>query len=267
MPSLLVVDDTPLIRSTIAQVVRRDAAEIAQVFEAVNGIEAVELARRRRPEIVLMDIRMPGLDGLQASAAIRAELPQTRIIILSAYDEFPYVQKALQLGAVDYLLKPVRPSRLLALLAKVCEELRAEHEQAQQAAARPEPEQAERPVGAEPAGGADPIQQALDYIRQHHQRPDISLNDVAAAVNLSPSHLAHLLRERAGVSYKQQLTALRIEAARRLLRTTDMTISAVGEAVGYQNATNFYRLFQREVGMTPAEFRKGAAEEGVRREA
>jgi YesN/AraC family two-component response regulator len=260
MPSLLVVDDTPIIRSTIAQVVRRDAPEIAQVYEAANGVEAVELARRRRPDIVLMDIRMPALDGLQASAIIRAELPQTRVIILSAYDEFPYVQKALKLGAVDYLLKPIRPAKLLAVLAQLCAELRAERERARQEA-QAYAEQPPAAAASETAAAArDPIQLALDYIRQNHQRPDISLNDVAEAVNLSPSHLTHLLKERAGVSYKQQLTALRIEAARGLLRSTNLTISAIGEAVGYQNATNFYRLFQRETGMTPAEFRRGAAE-------
>ncbi|NTW00164.1 MAG: helix-turn-helix transcriptional regulator, partial [Oscillochloris sp.] len=106
----------------------------------------------------------------------------------------------------------------------------------------------------------DPIQQALDYIEQNHQRPDISLSDVAEAVNLSPSHLAHLLKERVGVSYKQQLTSLRMKAAKHLLRTTNLTINAIGEAVGYQNATNFYRLFNRETGMTPAEFRRQVGE-------
>lgn len=246
MPSLLVVDDTPIIRSTIARVVRRDVAAIADVYEAVNGLEAIEIARARRPEIILMDIRMPGLDGLQASATIRAELPQTRIVILSAYDEFPYVQRALKLGAVDYLLKPVRPASLVEILAKICADLRATQELPPAIA----------PGAAPPA--PDPIQQALDYIQQNHHRPDISLNDVAEAVSLSPSHLAHLLKERAGVSYKQQLTAQRIDAARHLLRTTNLTINAIGEAIGYQNATNFYRLFQRETGMTPAEFRRSA---------
>lgn len=261
MPGLLVADDTPIIRGTIAHIVRRDVAVIGQVYEAADGLEAVELARRRRPEIVLMDIRMPGLDGLQASALIRAELPQTRIIILSAYDEFPYVRRALQLGAVDYLLKPIRPARLSAILSQVCADLRAEHEQLQQLAVGAGAERAFAASAAEaPAAAQEPIQLALDYIRQNHQRPDISLNDVAAAVNLSPSYLAHLLRERAGVSYKQQLTALRIETARRLLRTTHLTINAIGEAVGYQNATNFYRMFQRETGMTPAAFRKVAGE-------
>jgi two-component system response regulator YesN len=268
MPDLLVVDDTPIIRSTIAQVVRRDCPAIGQVYEAANGVEAVELARRQRPAIILMDIRMPGLDGLQASALIKAEPPQTRILILSAYDEFLYVKEALKLGAVDYLLKPIRPAKLLEALAQVCDELRDERERAQRLAGAPVDApgtgeaDAQRQYAPEAGGPAapDPIQQAIDYIRQNHQRPDISLNAVAEAVNLSPSHLAHLLKERAGLSYMQHLTSLRIETARRLLRSTNLTVSAIGEAVGYQNATNFYRLFQRETGMTPAEFRKSAAE-------
>jgi two-component system, response regulator YesN len=102
----------------------------------------------------------------------------------------------------------------------------------------------------------DLIQQALDYIHQNQYRPDITLAEVADMVNLSPSHLAHLLKERAGVSYKQYLTGLRMEAAKRLLRTTNLTINSIGEAVGYQNATNFYRLFQRETGLTPAAYRR-----------
>lgn len=259
MLSFLVADDTPIIRSTIAQVVRQRASEIAHVYEAANGLETLALVRRTRPEIVLIDIKMPGLDGLQAATIIRAELPRTRIIILSAYDEFPYVQKALKLGAVDYLLKPLRPAKLLAILAQLCHEIRAERAQAPATPGeRSHPEQGDE-FETSPAIH-DPIQQALDYIQQNHQRPDISFNEVAEAVSLSSSHLAHLLKERTGMSYKQQLTALRIEAARRLLRTTNLTISAVGEAVGYQNATNFYRLFQRETGMTPAEFRKSASE-------
>lgn len=261
MPSLLVVDDTPIIRTTIAQVVSRDTS-FSPVLQAANGVEAVALARQHRPDIILMDIKMPGLDGLQASAIIKAEQPQSRIIILSAYDEFSYVQGALKIGAVDYLLKPVRPATLLTLLAQVSEGLSVERERAH----------AERLASVEHVNtmvstnastfvaSHDPIQQALDYIEQNHQRPDISLSDVAEAVNLSPSHLAHLLKERVGVSYKQQLTSLRMKAAKHLLRTTNLTINAIGEAVGYQNATNFYRLFNRETGMTPAEFRRQVGE-------
>ena len=94
----------------------------------------MELARRILPDIVLMDIKMPGMDGLQATAIIREELPATKIIILTAYDEFSYVQKALKLGAVDFLLKPVRPAKLIEVLNEVYGQLMAERRELLEAA-------------------------------------------------------------------------------------------------------------------------------------
>jgi two-component system response regulator YesN len=104
----------------------------------------------------------------------------------------------------------------------------------------------------------DPIQQAVEYIYENRYQPGISLKNVADVVNLSPSHLAHCLKTRLGMSYMKYLTSLRIEQAKKLLRTTDLTVSTVAEKVGYQNTTNFYRLFQRETGMTPALYRQSS---------
>ena len=76
MAGLLLADDSPIIRSTIARIVAREKTELYPIVEASNGEEAVELARRILPDIVLMDIKMPGMDGLQATATIREELQQ-----------------------------------------------------------------------------------------------------------------------------------------------------------------------------------------------
>ncbi|MCB0225363.1 MAG: response regulator, partial [Anaerolineae bacterium] len=102
MPSLLVVDDTELIRNTINNIVSKEDIAISAVYEAENGEQAVSIARRHHPDIIFMDIKMPGMNGLQATAVIRKEFPDTKIVMLTAYDEFSFVQEALQLGAVDY---------------------------------------------------------------------------------------------------------------------------------------------------------------------
>ena len=134
MAGLLLADNSPIIRSTIARIVAREKTELYPIVEASNGEEAVELARRILPDIVLMDIKMPGMDGLQATAIIREELPATKIIILTAHDEFSYVQKALKLGAVDFLLKPVRPAKLIEVLNEVYSQLIAERRKLLEAA-------------------------------------------------------------------------------------------------------------------------------------
>ena len=87
-------------------------------------------------------------------------------------------------------------------------------------------------------------------------RPDISLQEVAEAVNLSSSHFSSQFKTAVGVSYVKYLTSMRLKEAQKLLRTTDYNITTVAEMVGYPNATNFYRHFQRHIGMTPAAYRE-----------
>ncbi|MDQ0327656.1 two-component system response regulator YesN [Rhodopseudomonas julia] len=247
-------DDTPIIRSTISRVVAAEALDFANVWEAKNGSEAVEVARRERPELILIDIKMPGVDGLEAAAIIKAELPRTRLIFLTAYDEFAYVQRALKIGALDYLLKPIRPTKLGELLRKlhgeICTELSASSANDAEIARDVTP--AATPCAPE----RDPVKRAVAFISENYADENMSLAAVANVAHLSPSHLAHRFRECVGVSYKQFLTEKRIEAAKDLLLTTDTTNEAVAEQVGYANVTNFYRLFQRETGMTPAQFRR-----------
>lgn len=247
MPSLLVVDDTPLIRSTIVNLLEREHLSFSAVFEARNGVEAVECARRKKPDVVLMDIRMPGLDGLEASSQIRAELPNTRIVFLTAYDDFGYAQKALKLGAVDYLLKPVRPAKLVEVLDKLLEDIRADAATNNLLV----PIKSSTPQSIR----RDPVKRAVAFIQQHYDRP-ISLAEVARSAHISPSHLAYTFKNSLGTSYKQYLTAQRIDAAKRLLQTTDWAVEVIAEQVGYPNVTNFYRLFQRETGQTPASYRR-----------
>ena len=126
MARILIADDMPVIRSALGQMLRQANLGYSAVFEAANGEEAVEIARRYKPDNVLMDIKMPGLNGLQAAELIRQDSPTVKIVMLTAYDEFNYVQKALTLGVRDYLLKPVRPDMLVTLLTDIQAEIERE---------------------------------------------------------------------------------------------------------------------------------------------
>jgi len=126
MTSILIADDMPVIRSALTRIISEQKGLFSPVLEAANGEEAVALARTHRPDIILMDIKMPGLTGLQATSIIQQEQPDVKIVMLTAYNEFSYVQKALKLGARDYILKPVRPKKLMQLLAEIRQELHDE---------------------------------------------------------------------------------------------------------------------------------------------
>ncbi|MGF1432513.1 response regulator [Kitasatospora sp. LaBMicrA B282] len=120
MTRVLVVDDQVLIRVGLAALLRA-APGMEVVGEAAGGAEAVALAAAERPDIVLMDIRMPGMDGITATGRILAEAtePAPRIIILTTFDLDEYVYAALRAGAAGFLLKDTPPERLLAAVETV----------------------------------------------------------------------------------------------------------------------------------------------------
>ncbi len=123
MPGILIADDLPLIRAGIINVLTQHQVPLQPFLEAADGKDAVQMARLYKPDIILMDIKMPNLDGLQATSQIRAEQQDVKVVMLTAYNEFSYIQKALKLGACDYLLKPVRPTRLIELLEEIQKEI------------------------------------------------------------------------------------------------------------------------------------------------
>lgn len=118
MTRVLVADDQPLIRSGFRQLVD-SAPAFRTVGEASTGAEAVELAARHRPDLVLMDVRMPVMDGIEATRRICAARPATRVLIVTTFDLDEYVYGALQAGAAGFLLKDTPPADLLRGFAVV----------------------------------------------------------------------------------------------------------------------------------------------------
>ncbi len=123
---LLIADDEDLVRRGLTALIERDAPEVTIVGAAVDGEDALDVAGRTAPDVVLTDIRMPGMSGLDLIQHLRASQPHLRCIILSGYDEFDYARRAVSLGVTEYLLKPVDPDELLGLLKRMHGEIDAE---------------------------------------------------------------------------------------------------------------------------------------------
>ena len=117
---VLVVDDQAMVRAGF-RLLLADEPDIEVVAEAGNGLEAVAEAARHRPDVVLMDIRMPELDGLEATRRILAADPNARILILTTFDLDEYVHRALKAGASGFVLKDDPPERLIAAVRTVAE--------------------------------------------------------------------------------------------------------------------------------------------------
>src|SRR5579859_1201324 len=117
---LLLADDHALLRQGTAELLRREP-DLEVVAEARDGLEAVELARRLKPDIVIMDVRMPVLSGIEATRRICDSFPSIKVLILTAHDDDEYVLSLLQAGASGYLLKTAPASELVKALRQVQE--------------------------------------------------------------------------------------------------------------------------------------------------
>ena len=116
---LILVDDEEEVRKGILEKIEWNKYGFEVVGEAENGIEALEKAERTLPDLIITDIKMPFMDGLELSERIREKLPTTRIIILTGFDEFEYAKKAIKLDVVEYALKPISADELIEVLIRV----------------------------------------------------------------------------------------------------------------------------------------------------
>lgn len=124
MYSLMIAEDETIERTTFKMLLSKYLPEIEVVAEAANGREAFELAQEFRPDIIIMDLKMPGIDGIEAIRLLNSKAGfKSRIVILTAYDNFNYIQEALRLGVSDYLLKPAKREKIIHTLRKVIEEI------------------------------------------------------------------------------------------------------------------------------------------------
>lgn len=127
MFKILVADDEYLERKALSIILGEKSGidNIEIVGEAADGKEVVELAREKKPDIIFMDVKMPGMNGLKAIKLIKENSSNTRFVILTAYDEFEYVQEALSLGIEEYLLKPVKPQKVRELVSRLVNKIQS----------------------------------------------------------------------------------------------------------------------------------------------
>lgn len=249
MLKVLVVDDETFVRRGI--VVETDWASMgcAVVAEAGNGLEALEAVHRFHPDLIISDIRMPKMDGIQLLKALREEDNDVPLIFLTAYSEFEYAQQALRYFAFDYLLKPFEDGELEECVLRAKKEIEEARDDRKQ--------QEGQAILAAPEDATDKsryIREALAYIAEHCGDSDISIGAVSAALGISEGHLSHLFKKETNYTVAAYITRYRMRAAMKLLEDCHNRVSDVAEKVGYRDITYFSSTFKKIVGMTPSEY-------------
>lgn len=241
--NLLIADDERIARLFIRHVIEREAAPVATVYEAADGREAVALAVRYKPDLVFLDIRMPELDGLQAAAAIMAELPDAQVVIVTAYGDFDYARTALRAGVVDYLLKPARTSEIM-------DKVRAAHARKNKLAppARPARGVAERE--------AHPLVAAVTRHVAQHLSDKLTLHSIGRAVFASPSYVSRMFKKHTGEALMEYILEQRLSAARDLLARTSLSITEIADRTGFATSAYFAACFHKQSGLSPSAYRR-----------
>lgn len=251
MHRIAIAEDEEISRRALCRMCEQSGCPVEVVYQAVTGRQLLEALSKARPEIVLMDVVMPGTDGLAATRAVHELYPATRIVIISAHDRFEYAQEALRAGAVDYLLKPVRAEQLATLLKKLCAELDSEH--TRKPVARAAIEDTATPQDSSPYYAA--MKRADAYIAEKFAR-SLTLEQVASHVDMAPTYFSRIFKQEHDCTFTDYLARTRLEEAKRLLRTTTLSIADIGHAVGYQGANYLAEVFKASEGITPGTYRR-----------
>lgn len=264
MIRLLIADDEKLEREALAELVQRRFEREVVLEVAENGRKAADTAVLWGADLILMDIEMPGMSGLDAARAVLAQRPSCRVIFVTAYSLFQYAHEAVHLGACDYLLKPVDPDELEASVRRAMRQIETERKLEELAAARPQPEQTETEEEAEDAPEeSENSQTALVMAHVHRYLEDnymfdLSLDSVGEILHISPAYLSAQFKKYQKMNFLDCLTELRINAAKELLTDPFRSSAEVASMVGYEDASYFARAFKKRTGMTPTQYRRQA---------
>lgn len=237
---LLICDDERMIREGIRQAVDWASIGVGVVDTAADGEEGWAWVCDHRPELVLTDIRMPKMDGLEFLNKIMVAFPYTKVILLTGYDDFKYAQQAIRSRAYDYIMKPSNPEVLIRTCKSALEEWAASAKRT----VLKEPDQDETEVLA---------QRIVRYVQDHYMHA-ISLETAAKEIHMSTVHLNRIMKKEMGTTFLEYLTHIRIEEAKRLLQTTKKTVYEICFAVGYNDPKYFSQLFRKVAGSKPSEF-------------
>lgn len=229
MIKVIVIDDQPLEGKMIGFTLTRSCPYAEYGGQAFNARDGIVLAEHEQPDIVFLDITMPGADGISVIGDIRRACAKARIVMLTAHDDFDYIRRAMRAGANDYLLKPTRPKDVTEAVERWAD-LPGKREE-------------------------DPIAMAKNYVEDHLDQ-NITLAVVAEKLYLSPTYFSRLFKQRTNHTFSAWLAERRILRAQRYLDETNLSIADIATQVGYQEANSFTRLFKQITGISPTEYRK-----------
>lgn len=236
---VLIVDDEEIIRRGLRMILEEIVTGFTVAGTVKNGAEAMEFLKVQEIDVVITDIRMPQMGGIELTKQIRMQWPQMPIVILSGYDDYEYLREALKEGVKDYLLKPVDRVEL----TKCMETIRNRWDD-QSSHDKPD---------ASPGSGS--VVRLVKEIVESRLSEELTLQTISRDVNYNYSYLSSLFKQETGQSFSEYLTGRRMELAQKLLKESRLKVHEIGMRCGYPNTKYFLSQFRKATGETPSQYR------------
>lgn len=238
---LLLADDERIERSILYRKLSRELGEECEFIQAENGSEAVELFKEHHPQIAVLDIAMPELDGIEAASRIRQMDENCVIIFLTAYSDFQYTRQAIRLAGGT--LKSCETGAAVPGTGVV----KKESDPIQELDTDDIPEDSG-------AMSDKTMREIRDFVSQNYMH-DISMQDAANYMRYSDTYFCRLFKQGFGCNFTTYLTRYRMKEAVRLLKNTELSVKEIALKTGYSDSNYFAKVFKRINGVIPSEFR------------
>jgi two-component system, response regulator YesN len=255
MLKLMIVDDEPYILKGLMNIIEKGSTPCSEIVSAYDGIDALEKLENFRPDLLITDINMPEMTGLELIKAVQAKGFCNRFVILTGYDDTAYLRQAIRCKVIDYLLKPINKTELYDVLANLSIELlNLESRNKDNTYVTMDSDSPLRNLDF--GQMSKNIRKIIKYIEENYAK-DISLDQLAEYVFLHPNYISSLFKKETGLTFIHYLHLFRIKKAKEIMiNDKDMSFHQISEEVGYENVRHFFNVFKKYSGETPGKFRE-----------
>lgn len=267
MHQVVIIDDNKIAVEAIAKTTDWDKCGCQMAGCAYDGIAGLRLIREKAPDIVIIDIQMPGLNGLDVIRTLKEERESIQFIIISGYGEFEYAQKAIRYGVRDYLLKPIMAEEMEEALLHVAAALDKRKEEQGQAQGGweeepPDPLEVKLAAIRERKEKYSPmVAKALEYVDQN-LGSSLTQADICRKLLVSTGHFGKCFKRETGVGFAAYVTMAKMEKARILLRDPKNRVNEVARMLGYGDYVYFFQVFKKQFGYAPSEIKTSGRKKG-----
>ncbi|MGN1001900.1 MAG: helix-turn-helix domain-containing protein [Oscillospiraceae bacterium] len=245
MYKVMIVDDEPWVLERLREIADWEMLGFALAAEEDEAALAWEHLLLMEPDVVITDINMPVISGLELLERARNRGLETEFLIVSGYDDFRYAQKAIEIGVFHYFLKPLERGEFTSVLQRLKRRLDSR---------QPAHTGVGSSDGASCRTESPCLNSILDYLRDNYSQP-VGLAEISGRFYVSQTYICDLFSKYLNTTFVKYLNGLRLDQAKRLLETTGLPVSQVALETGFRDYSYFSKLYKKKFGVSPSDSR------------